>query len=344
MATLKRVKRKRGEAYQIFFVHPKTGKKIRRIVWCSKKDAEKIVKKIEADIALGHFGIQTDIVLEYSWEQLKKKYLAYSKRSKSPKTTKREVLVFNAFGAFLDGNPLLKEIDTNVIERYKDYRLENGLKPATVSIELRILKTVFNMGIEWDMTEVNPTIKVKLPKADIIKIRFLIEEEIQQLLEVIEKDNNRPFQRMVLAYLHTGARRIELLAPNFTWNNVNFKDRKIVLVGLKGTSRRYIPMNNTLLALLKEIKKEGNDYPFQFKPDYVSHKITDYYKLAKIEGANLHSLRKTFGSMLLQSKATDLYTVSRLLGHATIKTTEKYYIDLLDENYRQPVYGLDDLF
>ena len=80
-----------------------------------------------------------------------------------------------------------------------------------------------------------------------------------------------------------------------------------------------------------------------FKPDYVSHKIAEYYKIADIQGATLHSLRKTFGSLLLQNGEADLYTVSRLLGHASVRMTEKYYVDLIDENYRVPVMTLDRL-
>lgn len=342
MATLKKLKRKRGEAYQIFFVHPLTGKKVRKVVWCSKRDAEKIVKKIEADIALGQFSINVDSGLEYSWDQLKNKYLTYSSHNKSPKTTDRERYAFDAFDSFLESSILLKEITANVIERFRDHRLDKSTKPATVSIELRILKTVFNMAIEWDMVEVNPVIKVKLPKPDIIKIRFLRVEEVQRLVNATNE--NRQFQRLVLAYLNTGARRIELLPPHFTWDNVNFREKKVALVGLKGTNRRYIPMNATLITLLKEIRKEGREYPFEFKSDYVTHKIADYYKLANIEGANLHSLRKTFGSMLLQSGSADLFTVSKLLGHASVKTTEKYYVDLLDENYRRPLNSLDSVF
>ena len=62
-----------------------------------------------------------------------------------------------------------------------------------------------------------------------------------------------------------------------------------------------------------------------------------------IEGANVHSLRKTFGSILIQNKKVDLYVVSRLLGHSSIRTTEKYYIDLLDENYHESVKHLDEI-
>ncbi len=65
-----------------------------------------------------------------------------------------------------------------------------------------------------------------------------------------------------------------------------------------------------------------------------------FYKLAGIVDANTHSLRKTFGSILIQSGEADIYIISKLLGHSSIKTTEKYYVDLLDENFRKPVNGL----
>ncbi len=87
----------------------------------------------------------------------------------------------------------------------------------------------------------------------------------------------------------------------------------------------------------------GQKYPFDFSPDFVSHKIKRYYDKSGIKGANLHSLRKTFGSLLLQNGSADLYTVSKLLGHSSVRTTEKYYVDLLDDNYRLSVKGLDDI-
>jgi len=174
-------------------------------------------------------------------------------------------------------------------------------------------------------------------------VTLFMSQCVERLLGAILDDNNTDFYRLIYAYLNTGARRIELLKPQFTWANVDFKGKKIVLVGLKGSTKRYIPMNNRLTTILQEIKKEGHEHPFEFRPDFVTHKIADYYKLAGIEGANLHSLRKTFGSLLLQNDIADLYTVSRLLGHTSIRTTEKYYVDLLDDNYRNSVNGLDSL-
>ncbi len=88
-------------------------------------------------------------------------------------------------------------------------------------------------------------------------------------------------------------------------------------------------MNETLLAIFESLREQGYMYPFEFKPDYVTRRIQKYYKKANIEGANLHSLRKTFGSLLLQYGNVDLYTVSKLLGHGSVTTTENYYVYLL---------------
>ena len=43
------------------------------------------------------------------------------------------------------------------------------------------------------------------------------------------------------------------------------------------------------------------------------------------------------------SNVADIYTVSKLLGHASVKTTEKYYVDLVDDNYKSSLNGLDKI-
>ena len=90
-------------------------------------------------------------------------------------------------------------------------------------------------------------------------------------------------------------------------------------------------------------KEDTAETPFNFNPDFITKKIAKYYKLVKIKGANTHSLRKTFGSLLIQNNVADIYTVSKLLGHASVKTTEKYYVDLVEDNYKSALNGLDKI-
>jgi len=343
MATIKKVKRDKGPAYLIGYMHPDKKKWTKRVVYCSYADALKIKAGIETDYAFDKFNLSNPKQRKYLWSQLLDRYKKYSKRNKSQKTIDREEFVFKAFKIFLEGDVYINEITAETIGNYKQKRLGKDKTAATVSIELRVLRAVFNKAVEWKYITKNPANGVKLPKSEDITVRFLTRNEVERLIKAIKDDNNIPFLRLVLAYLHTGARRNELLDPQFTWDDVNFDEKKIMINGVKGENNRYIPMNKVLFDILNEIKKEGSAVPFSDKPYFVSHKIAEYYKTAKITGANLHSLRKTFGSWLIQEGKTDLYVVSRLLGHKSLKTTERYYVDLISANYKQAVESLEGL-
>jgi integrase len=342
MATIKKMKRK-GEkvSYKITFVNPHSKKWTSKTVRCSYKDALKIKAGIEGDIVYNQLGMANPEKRKYFWSQLKKRYLRDSEKNKSSETLIREKAVFKVFDKFLQKDFPVSKIDSRIIENFRETRLL-AVSPATVSIEMRVLKTTFNQAIKWELLEKNPVKGVKIPKQDIIKVRFLTKDEIQRLIDIIKQDGNYDFLDLLNAYLNTGARRIELLPPYFIWDNVDFEGKKILLHG-KGDRKRYIPMNKTLLEILQRRHESGCDQPFKFNRDFVSHKIAKYYRQVEIKGANLHSLRKTFGSLLLQNRMADLFTVSRLLGHTSVKTTEKYYVDLLQDNLRDSVNGLDGI-
>ena len=63
---------------------------------------------------------------------------------------------------------------------------------------------------------------------------------------------------------------------------------------------------------------------------------------AGVMDAGVHTLRKTFGSRLLETKAADIYEISRLLGHSSVIVTERHYLSLLDENFHRAVGSLDN--
>ena len=99
-------------------------------------------------------------------------------------------------------------------------------------------------------------------------------------------------------------------------------------------------MTPEIAEIFRIRSKQNLEYPFRFRPDWVSHKLRLYYRKVKIVNATLHTLRKTFGSLLIQEGHADIYTVSKLLGHSSVKVTERHYIHLLDENYQSSIDGL----
>lgn len=130
--------------------------------------------------------------------------------------------------------------------------------------------------------------------------------------------------------LQTGARRSEILPPKFTWENVDITERRLVLIG-KRNNRRALPLSELLLEILS--RRSNCFQPFDFSGDQVRHRIVErYYKWAGIENANIHTLRKTCGALLIQN-GVDIYRVSKWLGHSTVTVTERHYVDLLKRDY-----------
>ena len=64
------------------------------------------------------------------------------------------------------------------------------------------------------------------------------------------------------------------------------------------------------------------------------------YEKAEIEGATVHTLRHTFASHLVM-QGVDLYTVSKLLGHSEIQTTQ-IYAHLAPDHLRAAITNLPD--
>ena len=144
-------------------------------------------------------------------------------------------------------------------------------------------------------------------------------------------------------YLHTGARRAELLLPNFTWENVDFEGRVIRLRG-KFDKERLVPLDKKAFDILHKRKfQQKLEYPFDFDYDYMYKKIKKYITDAGIPEGTLHGLRRTFGSKLVQS-GVDIYVVSKLLGHSSVKVTEQAYIHLLDSNLKDGIAVLDSVW
>ena len=87
-------------------------------------------------------------------------------------------------------------------------------------------------------------------------------------------------------------------------------------------------------------RREGLLFP-EFRSNQVSMKFRRLAKKIDLpKGFSLHSLRSTFGSTLI-NKGVDIYTVSKFLGHSSVKVTEKHYLALDPEHAKSAINKLD---
>jgi len=220
------------------------------------------------------------------------------------------------------GGTYLDDISTLHVERYKAARLGQGVKKATVNRGLAILRRMLNLAKEWGFLEGDRGRIRLFPENDSLKERILSQEEEKALL----RECCGHLKPIVKTALETGMRRGEIL--NLRWSQVDLKNRTIKVERTKSGRTRYVAINSSLAKELASLKKTGSVYVFA-NPETgrpyadVKRAFKGACRRAGIRGLRFHDLRHTFATRLVE-RGVDLITVKELLGHSTVKITERY--------------------
>ena len=288
------------------------GKRQRFMIGPSRKGAE-------AEIAEGRFLDVKKELKHVSFHEFAVEYLAWAKVNKKPLSYKQNVCQMRKLeGAF--GKKNFQEITSWDVEKYKGKR-KNEVGPSAVNGEIRLLKHMFSMAVQWGKMKEHPGKAVKLLKGEKQRDRFLSHEEAQRLLTCCAE----PLRSIVMVALNTGMRRLEILS--LRWPEVNFDQKLITVLDSKNHEVRKISMNETVQKVLKEIPRYG-EHVFSYKDGkpYTSVQKSFNHVKAKaglLDDVVFHSLRHTFASWLVMA-GVDITTVMRLLGHRSLSVTMRY--------------------
>jgi len=315
------------------------GRRKRKKIGPSKKLATQVLKDVQLKIAKGEYlGIYEEKKIAFN--DYAKQYLAYSKANKAWSTYKRrDRFSIDHLTSFFKDKYLF-EIAPEMIEKYKTLRLEK-VSPASVNRELACLKHMFTKAIEWAYVNSNPAKTVKLLKEPPGRLRYLVPEEIERLLDACS-DHIRP---IVIAALNTGMRKSEIL--NLRWKEVDLRNRKITVINAKNNESRVIPINQTLhQELLTLSEKDKGEHVFSDRNGQpygdIKKGFSSALNRAGIEDFRFHDLRHTFGSHLVM-QGVDLKTVQQVMGHKDIKMTMRYS-HLSPEYVQEAMERLDKLW
>lgn len=217
----------------------------------------------------------------------------------------------------------LESITPAVIDEFRIEVLA-GKKPKTVKNYIGLLKTALNKAVEWDLIDVNPIAKVKLPKV-VKTFNFFNQSEIKRMIDEAEE----PLKTGIFILVSTGMRTGELF--HLRWRDVDLGNNKIRVwpyegFSPKGKRPRSIPMSSNLREVMVRISKEKAPDDYIFRPFIDRHKLYKGFKdLLKSLGmkGTLHDLRHSFASSMAMV-GTPIPVIKELLGHADIATTMIY--------------------
>ncbi len=309
--------RKGSDIWYVDFVYQ--GKRYRSSTKTSdRKLAELYLKDIEVKIARDNLGFGELNREEVLLSDFIEEYLEHSKAEKAKSTYLLDERVLKSFKD-LFGDLYISKVFHKQGEDFKIFLLQR-LKPISVNIYLKHLKAAFEKATEWGYIRENPLKKVKLCKVKNANLSpFFDKTEIKILLDTIPDGD---FKRFVLFCLYTGCRRNEAL--NLQWDDIDMERSRVTFRITKSGKSRVIPFNGALQKVLSSIPRKG-EKPFPFQENFVTHKFKDYVRASGIKNQSLklHSLRHTFASHLIM-EGVDVMTVSKLLGHSSIRVTEMY--------------------
>ena len=208
-----------------------------------------------------------------------------------------------------------------------------------------VLQKILKDALINEFIERNPMEQITPPK----KIRKEVETfSIDEIKIILSNPFDDSTGDMIALQLFAGLRRGELLS--LKWDNVIYSKKVIIINSsisirkggaidkdsTKNNIDRIIPITENIEIILDRIKKRFNsdNYLFpnkdgknislkSFHEKYIKYfeKLTDKYPNIKYRSS--HKLRHTFATFLLQNGA-DIKSVSTLLGHTNLQTTQIY--------------------
>jgi integrase len=212
----------------------------------------------------------------------------------------------------------LDEITPTMATRYLNERSETRAN-ATVNLERAVLGAVFHKAVEEGLIEKNPWRKTKrLPTKPRMRVLSALDEE--KLRENLSPSYNRWLTFM----LGTGLRLTE--------NEIDEVHELIHVPeeGAKGGKARAVPLRPEVKTVLREqLAAEGKLW-------HAAPQTYQYTLMAKAEEAGIHrisphDLRHTFATRFLKGGG-DIFTLSKIMGHASVSITEKTYVHLVPKD------------
>jgi integrase len=271
------------------------------------------------------------------------------KEIRQQKEQKKAYTIGQLWESYKDSRPENKSLITDV-GRYKNYikphfgtkepqellltdidKLNNTLKkklaPQTVKHILNLLGWIVNFGVKRNLCAGIP-FHIEKPEVHNEKTEDLTPDELEKLLDAIEKDENIHAKNMMKLTLFTGVRRGEMF--KLKWEDINYNRGFISLVDPKGGPDQKIPLNDAAREILSDHPKTDSPYVFPGKDG--KKRVTIRKPVNRIKKnaglpkdfRPLHGLRHTYASMLASSGKVDLYTLQKLLTHKDPRMTQRY--------------------
>ncbi|GHV48258.1 transposase [Bacteroidia bacterium] len=254
----------------------------------------------------------------------------------APTTLSTYVYTHRSLGKFIKKKFKTKDVafgqlNEQFIREYQDFVLgEQGYAMDTVRHYLAILKKICKIAFKEGISERFHFAHYKLPKQKETTPKALSRESFEKIRD-LDIPRNRPSTRftrdLFLFACYTGTAYADVV--RITKENL-FTDEEgslwLKYARKKTDYRARIKLLPEAIALIEKYRDENRDtlFPMQ-SADMVKANMKGLRIMADIkEPMTYHSGRHSFASLITLEEGVPIETISRMLGHSNIQTTQIY--------------------
>lgn len=295
--------------------------------------AEAICAKRLVEVRNGQYGFKTTQAIAL------RDYVQRIIDTKKGSTQRRYDALNNILQGYCQPSMMLADITPAWFTGFLTHLEKQGYARNTLAVYVATMRYIINQACREGLLSSNPIAGVKGIGYEETNRVYLTVEEVR-LLAKTPCDNDVTKRAFLFGCL-TGLRNCDI--RSLTWADVHEQDgyTRIIFRQAKTKGQEYLDISKQAVALMGE---RGSDdapvFPLMHWSSVRKH-LTAWGKRAKInKHVTFHSSRHTFAVMMLG--VTDIYTVSKLLGHRELSTTQ-VYAHVLDKAKREAVDNIPDI-
>lgn len=225
---------------------------------------------------------------------------------------------------------------------YKARTTGRTLSAGTQLTYYNMLRSILNAAVRDSILESNPANKLsskQKPHRCESNRTFLTIDEVKRLSDAKVSESDRVICEAFLFCCFCGLRYSDVSRLRWSQLHILSDGRyQLALVQKKTSKRLYLPLSENAMNCIPTGKEHcKDDLIFDLPPYWDINKAIDRW--ARNAGLDkhvtFHVSRHTFATMEL-SCGVDIYTVSKLLGHSSVNTTQ-IYAKVVDKAKREAV-------
>jgi integrase len=320
--------------------------------------------------------------VKFTVSDLSEKWLHHRSKELAPRTHEEYKKIIEKRIIPAIGSLTTDEIDSAQVQRFYDSLLDTkrldkktgDLSKSYIRRVHIILSAMFEYGIKRGYCETNPTRNTEKIKLKSKEARFYNVDQIKAMLTALESEPLM-YQAFVQLAVHSGARRGELCA--LQWSDLDTEkgtiriNKSLETLNSKlepkapknPSSVRVIPIPQFVIRVLEKYKAaqnaerlklgtqwRGKDHIFTswhgkvIHPNWISYWFLKFIKRHGLPELNLHALRHSHATIIINQQLLDIKSLSRRLGHANSVITNQVYLHAIEGADQKAVDALESLF